>query len=812
MEALLKDIRSGVRNLIKHPGFAAIALLTLALGIGANTAIFSVVNAVLLRPLPYPNAAQLVMIWGKLPSHGLDTLNASAPEFVDYRDRNHTFSGIAAYASLGRNLTGAGAPERLNVTFATAGFFPVLATTPLRGRTFLAEEDQPGHNAVVILSHSLWQRRFAADDNVIGRSIMLDGVGHTVVGVMPQGFNYPDNETQLWKPMAFAADDLSENSRGSHYLDVIARTKPGVTLAQANTELASIAKQMQKEHPDRYEENSGWGATAVNLQEEIVGNVRVALSVLLGVVGFVLLIACANVASLVLVHAGSRRREIAIRTALGASRAAIVRQLLIESLILSLVGGGLGLLIASWGTSLLAALSPAILPRVDEVHLDSRVIVFSFAVSALTGLVFGTVPALQVSKLNLSDALKQSSSKATETTSRRRFRGLLVVSEVALTMVLLVGAGLMIKSMHRLQQVDLGFDPSNVLTFRVALPATKYAEPQAQRRFFDELSNKIESEPGVRSAGLVNLIPLGGSGNRRSISVENKPENPTNAEFRLSNAQYFEAMRAQLRKGRFFDHTDREDTQKVVVVNESFVKVFLPGDEPLGQRIKLGGPDSPFQWLSIVGVIKDFKHRSLDVEASPEMYVPYSQPPLPKWNVQSMFLAIRTEQDPASTIGAVRAIVEGIDREQPIYSVATMEQLVGRSVAPRRFNTLLMLIFSGLALLIALIGIYGVMSHSVAQRTREIGIRMALGARVGNVMALVIRSGMLLAVIGVALGIAAAFAFTRLMASLLFEVKPTDAVTFVSVAACLLLVALFACCLPAFHATKVNPLIAMRSE
>jgi putative ABC transport system permease protein len=812
METLLKDIRYGIRTLVKQPGVAAIAVITLALGIGANTAIFSVINAVLIRPLPYPNSDQLVMIWGRLPSHGLEKLNASAPEFVDYRDRSHSFSAMAVYASLGRNLTGAGEPERLNVTFVTAGFFPVLATQPLRGRTFFEEEDRPGHNQVAILSHSLWQRRFGGDEKVIGQSIVLDGVSHNVVGVMPAGFQFPDSETQVWKPMAFDANDLSEDSRGSHYLDLIARTKPGVTLKQANTDISAVATQIQKEHSSHYEEGSGWGATVVGLHQETVGDIRLPLLVLLGVVGFVLLIACANVGNLLLARAASRRREIAIRTALGAGRRQIVRQLLIESLLLSLVGGALGLLIALWAKDLLAFLSPANLPRMHEVNVDWRVMLFSFSMSLVTGLLFGMVPALQASNLNLSESLKESAGKTTESKSRFRIRGLLVVSEVALAMVLLVGAGLMVKSLHRLQQVELGFDPSNLLTLRVSLPAAKYDQPQRQRLFFDELIDNLESQPGVQAVGAVNFLPLSGSGNRRNISVEGKPENPINAEFRISNPQYFGAMKAELRKGRLFDEHDRDNKPYVVVVNETFTHIFLPGEDPLGKRIKMGGIDSPFRWLSIVGVIKDFKHGGVDSEFRPEMYLPYQQPPLPDWNFQAMFLAVRTEQELQSAIGAVREAVESIDKEQPIYSVATMEQLVGRSVAPRRFNMLLMVIFSALALLIALIGIYGVMSYSVTQRTRDIGIRMALGARAVNVLSLVIGEGMTLALCGVAIGLAGAFALTRFIASLLFGVTPTDAMTFAVVSVCVLLVALVACYVPARRATKVDPLVALRYE
>jgi putative ABC transport system permease protein len=812
MSNLINEFRHAFRSLRKHPGFTAIAVITLALGIGANSAIFSVVNAVLLRPLPYPTSDQLVMIWGQLPTHGLGKLNVSPAEFVDYRDRNHSFSAVATYASLGRNLTGAGEPERINVTFVTGDFFSVLATPPAYGRSFLHEEDQPGHNQVVILSHTLWQRAFASDKNIVGRHVMLDGVSHSVVGVMPAEFQFPDQETQVWKPMAFDAEDLSENNRGSHYLDLIARMKPGADLKQAQTDVASIAAQMQREHPDHYEEGSGWAANVVSLHQEIVGDVRLALLILSGVVALVLSIACVNVANLLLARAASRRREIAIRTALGAGRARIIRQLLVESLFLSLLGGALGILLAVWGKDLLTALSPAGLPRLNEIHIDARVIGFTFAVSVLTGLVFGMFPALQFSKLNLSESLKEGSGKTTEGKSQHRLRGALVVSEVAIAMVLLVGAGLMIKSLYRLQQVNLGFDPTNVLAMRLSLSPAKYSDPQSQRAFFDQLTSKFEQLPGVKSVGMVNFLPLSGSGNRRNISVEGKPENPVNVEFRISNSHYFTAIGLELLKGRLFDEHDRENTTYVAVVNEAFTRIFLPGEDPLGKRIKMGGLNAPFRWLAVIGVVKDIKHQGLDAEARPEMYIPYLQPPRPDWKVQSMFLAVRASQPPQSLIGATRAAVQDIDKEQPIYGVATMQQSVAKSVAPRRFNMLLMAAFSALALGLASIGIYGVVSYSVTRRIPEFGIRMALGAKASDVLKLVVKGGMWLTLAGLALGLAASLLLTRLISSLLFGVTPTDALTIAAAFALVIVVSLLACYLPARRATRVDPITALRNE
>jgi putative ABC transport system permease protein len=812
MESLIKDIRYGIRSMLKRPGFTATALITLALGIGASAAIFSVVNAVLLRPLPYPNPDQIVTIWGKLPTHGLDKLDVSPPEYIDYRSRNQTFSAVAAYASLGRNLTGVGEPERVNVTFVTDGFFPVLGRLPLHGRAFFNDEDRPGHNQVAMLSYSLWQRRFAGDENIVGQNVVLDGVSHIVVGVMPADFQFPDTETQIWKPMAFDADDLSENNRGSHYLSLIARAKSGVSLEQMKSDVTAIAAQIQKEHPDHYEANSGWGASVVSLHEETVGNVRFALLMLLGVVGFVLLIACANVANLLLARAAPRQHEIAIRTALGAGRWQIVRQPLVESVLLSLAGGAGGILLASWGKDVLVVLNPTILPRVSEINVSGRVIGFTFLITLFTGLLLGLIPALQATKLNLTESLKDGAAKATASRTRHRLRGLLVVSEISMALILLVGAGLMIRSLYKLQQVDLGFDPTNVLTMRLSLAQTKYSEPQKQRAFFNELVSGVENLPGVRSAGLVNLLPLSGSGNRRNISVEGKPENPINVEFRISSPKYFSAMGIKLQKGRLFDENDRDNTTYVVVVNEAFTQVFLPHEDPLQKRIKMGGLDTPFRWLSIVGVIKDLKHQGPDAGARPEMYVPYLQPPLPDWNMQSMFLAVQAENEPQNLITRVRGVVQAIDREQPIYSVSTMQQLLGRSVASRRFNMLLMTLFSASALVLASVGIYGVMSYSVTERTREIGIRLALGAQPRNVLGLVVREGMTLALAGIGVGLAGAAWLTKLMSSLLFGIVPTDVTTFAGVSVLLVLVALLASYVPARRATKVDPLKALRYE
>jgi putative ABC transport system permease protein len=812
MNALIQDLRYGARMLIKKPGFTLIAVLTLALGIGANTTIFSVVNSVLLRPLPYRNPEQLAMVWGKMPAHVSGNVGASAPEFAEYRDQNLVFSSIAAYTSSSFSLTGAGEPERIVGTFVSAGLFPLLDVQPSLGRAFLNEEDQPGHDRVVILSHGLWRRRFAGDSTVVGRSVTLDGQSHTVAGVAPAGFRFPDDETEIWKPIAFTAEQLSVNERGSHYLNVIARMKPGVTIEQAQTEVAAIAQRMQREHPTYYLADSGWGASVFSLREETVGDARLALLALFGAVGCVLLIGCANVANLLLARASTRRREMAIRAAMGGRPWRIVRQLLTESLLLALAGGGVGTSIAVWGVEAVAKLSASTLPRVNEISVDGRAIGFTLAITLATGLLFGLAPAWQLVRVDLNESLKESGGKGAESGGRHRLRGLLVVGEIATALVLLVGAGLMVKSLYRLQQVEPGFDPSHALTMRLALPEAKYPEPQRQRDFFDQLLNRIAALPGVKAAGAVNFLPLSGTGNQRNFLIEGKPEPKLNVGFRMVSPDYFRAMGIPLRAGRLIDYRDRENAPRVAIVNETFASIFLANEYPLGKRIKLGSAQGPFPWLTIAGVVGDVKHGGLDREARPEMYVPYLQPLLPDWGVPPMFLVVRSGTKPSNLISAVRGVVKELDRDQPVYGAATMEQLLSRSTQQRRFNMTLLAVFAALALILAGVGVYGVMAYAVTERAREIGIRMALGAQASDALKLVIRQGMRLTLIGVALGLIGAFTLTRLMKNLLFDVKPADPLTFIAIALLLTVVALLACWIPARRAAKVDPMIALRCE
>lgn len=811
MEALTKDFRYAVRRLLKRPGFTAIVVITLALGIGANTAIFSVVNGVLLRPLPYPNSDQIVMISGRLGTQGIRNLGSSPQEFAGYRDRNHSFSAIAAYGFRGRDLTGAGDAERIETARVTGQFFSVLGLLPLRGRTFLIEEDQPGRNHVAILSYGLWQRRFGGDNDIVGKSLILDGVSHTVVGVMPADFQFPSAEIQIWTPMALADKDLEEN-RGSHYLPVIARTKPGIELAQVQAESASIAARLQEEHPEQYKALSDWRVSVVKAREELVGDHRLLLLILLGVVSVVLLIACLNVTNLLLARAVSRGHEIAVRTALGAGRLQIVRQSVAETLLLSMAGGAVGLVIGSLGAALIRFLNPGNLPRVDEIQVDRRVLIFTFAISLVTGLIFGVIPAVQASRLNLITTLNEGTRKTGEGKRRNRLHASLIIGEVGLAMILLVGAGLLIKSFYKLQRVDLGFNPANVVTMRLSLPVTRYDQPHKVHGFFNEVVSRAERLPGVESVGLVNSLPLKGRGMELDVQVEGRPENPAKVELLMSSPKYLKALGLELREGRFFDDRDRDDTPYVAVVNAAFNRIFLPGENALGKGVKIGGAHAPFPSYSIVGVIEDVRQQGPDTVAKPELFMPHTQPVLGSFMLQSSSLVLRTDGNPEGSIAGVRAIVRELDPELPVYEVSTMQQLVAQSVATRQFNMVLVTILSALALVLAAVGIYGVMSYTVTARTREIGIRMALGARAVSVLSLVIKDGMKLALAGLAIGIGGALALTRLMRTLLFDVTPTDPVTFAGVAILLLIVALLACFLPALRASAFNPTDALRHE
>ena len=802
METLLRDIRYGVRGLLKRPGFTAIALIALTLGIGANTAIFSLVNAVLLRPLPFAEPDRLVWMWGNIRNGG-NRASVSPLDFLDYRKQNTAFEEFAASFSVPNhlNLTGTGEPERLNAAAVTGNYFQALGAKPALGRTFLLENEKSGNDQVAVLSYGLWQKRFGGDTDIVNKTVTLDGKTCEVLGVMPQDFNFPQS-AELWVPINF---DVSPGmkQRKAHFLRPIGKLKPGVTIAQAQADTDAIARRLEQEYPDT---NSGWNLRLVSLREQLVGNTRPMLFILFGAVGFVLLIACANVANLLLVRAAGRQKEIALRTALGAGRFRIVRQMITESVLLALLGGTMGTLLAMWGVDLLTTLSAGTIPPTAHVRIDATVLGFTLLISLLTGVLFGLAPALRTMKLNLSESLKEGGRSASEGAQRNRTRSVLVVLESAVAVVLLISAGLLIRSLVRLQNISPGFDAQNVLTMRVDLPRAKYATPEKSANFFSALESRLGGLPGVESVGLVSELPLSGQPNDMPYTVEGRPpvsiDQAFDDDFRLVNRQYFSALRIPLLRGRNFTEQEVRESAKVVVISDLLARQVFPNEEPIGKRLIMSFGNQAFE---IIGIAGDIRHRALESEPAAAMY-------LPTYENGWMNLVIRTKGAPSDLAAAVRKEVQGIDPDQPVADVKTMEQWVDTAVAAPRYRTALLGLFALVALILAATGIYGVMSYSVTQRTHEIGVRMALGARQLDVLKLVVRQGMALVLAGVVLGLLASVGLTRVMSTLLFGVTAKDPMTFVSVAALLTLVAFVACYVPARRATKVDPLVALRYE
>jgi len=809
MQTLWQDLRYGVRMLLKHPGFTVVAVMALALGIGANSAIFSVVNALLLRPLPFTEPDKLLQVWEANVKRGHHTMSTSYPNFADWRNQNQVFEQIAAYSDRTFNLTSTAEPERIQGAIVSPAFFPLLGIKPMLGRVFLPEEDHPNKVFSVVMSERLWRRRFNSDPQLMGQTIRLDSESFTVVGVVANITDLAElpNETEVWIPISHS---FGFDNRRGHYLGVLARLKPGVTREQAQANLDRIASALAAQYPDS---NTDHSVRLVPLQEQIVGDFRLALLVLLGAVLFVLLIASANVANMLLARAASRQKEIAIRTALGAGRFRLVRQLLTESLLLSVLGGAAGLLFAMWGVYLLVAFGPADLPRAREVAVDGRVFGFTLAVSLLTGIIFGFVPALQASRLDLNATLKESGRSAAGSAGHRRLRSLLVVAEIALSLVLLLGAGLLMRSFLKLQAVNPGFNPNNVLTMKVSLQGPNYQTAEPIIAFHDQLLAKIKALPGVQSVATRYHLPLAPDDGYANLSfaIEGRLPDPANrptAFYNTVSPDYFHTLEIPVLKGRPFDEHDVMKARNVIIINETLARRYFPGEDPTGKRLTLNDQNPKEEdWATIVGVVKDTKPRTLASPPVAEMYLPFAQQ-----SGRSMALMIRTTSKPGRLAAAVRREVQALDRNQPVHSVRTLEIVLSAAVATPRFRASLLGVFAVVALMLAMVGIYGVMSYAVTQRTHEIGIRLALGARSSDVLKLVVGQGLALALAGVVIGLGASFALTRVMSKLLFGVSPTDPLTFAVIALLLTGVALAACYVPARRAMKVDPLVALRYE
>lgn len=800
---MMTDLRYALRQLIKAPSFTAVAILTLALGIGACTAIFSVVNTVLLQPLDFSDPARIVVIREtQLPQ--FPEFSVSPPNYLDWAKQTKSYEFLAAYSGAGMNLTGDGEPQRLVGVKATAHYFDVYGVKPVLGRMLLPEEDAPGKNHVVVLSYPFWQRVFGGTRDVVGRAIQLNGEPYTVVGVAPPGFGQA-SKVDVYVPMAFKPDETANDARGSHYISVAGRLKPGVTTAQAKAELEVLATQLAQQYPDS---NKGWGIFMMPVQDYLVRDVKPVLYTLLGAVGCVLLIACANIANLLLARATARHREISIRAALGAGRGRLIRQLLTESVVLAVCGGLAGILLARWGLDALLALAPSTLPRISEIRLDKGVLIFSLALSVLTGLVFGIAPAWLAARADVNEALKQGTRGSTEGGARGRLRSALVVIEVVFALMLLGGAGLLARSFMQLAKVDPGFNPDNATLLRLSLPQKKYALPEQQTAFADALLERVKALPGVQAAGVTHSMPLV-SDYVLGFNIEGRPaiapSDLPSTNYYTVTPDYFKAMGIRLIRGRVFTPQDDAKAPRVAIINETMARQHFPNEDPIGKRINItNGPDT---WREIVGIVGDIKQYGVDKATSAQSYEPFAQVPFSSVNV-----VVRTNGSPAALLGALRPTVYSIDKDQPVGIIRPLEEIMSESIARQRFAMTLLSVFSAVALVIAAVGIYGVMAYNVVQRTGEFGIRMALGAQQRDVLRLVLTQGGKLIGLGLLIGLLATLAASRAMGSMLFNTSAYDPLTLATITVLLAVVALLACFFPANRATKVNPIEALRAE
>ncbi len=811
-----QDLRHALRLLYQNPLFALVAILTLALGIGATTAVFTLVNALLIKPLPYQDPARLVLLFEHFKDQHLDTIPVSPPEFLEYQSQLKSFEKLAAFNTATYNLSEGDLPERVFGAVVSPDLFPLLGVAPIRGRTFLPEESAQGRDDVLVISERLWRRKFDRDPRILGSKLIADGRAFTIVGIMPASFEFPlplfnitgaqfGEQADIWQPIAFT--DREMKNRGSRSYAVIGRLQPKISPTQAQAEVETLVQGMRQRFPDNYPQNESFGATLFPLQEQVVGPMKPLLLILSGAVALVLLIACANLATMLLARASVREREMAIRVAVGASRARLLRQGLTESVVLSIFGACGGTLLAIWAIDLVRSLGTQTIPRLNEVHIDPVVLVVTLLVAICSGLVFGIVPGLASSKLDLTESLKEGGRGSTGGRRHNRMRNALVIGEVALALILLTGAGLLLKSFVKLQGVSPGFNPRNVLTAEISLPALRYPDKQSQVNFFNALEQRVGSLPGVRQAGLTIILPMSGVNSDSSFRIEgrvNDKDHPTpDEEIRLVSANYFRTLEIPLLRGRFFTAGDKLDSLPVVIINQALAQRYWPNQDPVGKRIRLPGVPDP-GWCTIVGIVGDIRHRGLDQPLKPELYAPLTQAPYP-----SVILALRSQQDAASLTSALRREVQALDRAQPIAHVQTLEQVIADSIAPRRLSVVLLTIFAALALVLASIGIYGVMSFLVVQRTHEIGVRMALGAQRSDVLRLVISQAGMLIGAGTIIGLVIAFFGSSVLRSVLYETSALDLTTFLFVTVTLALVALLASYLPAHRATRADPMIAL---